>query len=135
MRYAQTFDEAQDLLQDTLLLILEKIDHYKEQNFDGWTFTLLTNLHRNKLLHNTLRENIVIVEYNHKDSNRIEEQCDIATAIDSLPSIYRETIILMLKGYKYNEIGQRLDISTGTVKSRIARARQMMQQTLRDYNI
>lgn len=135
MRYAQTFDEAQDLLQDTLLLILEKIDHYKEQNFDGWTFTLLTNLHRNKLRHNTLRENIVIVEYGHKDSNRIEEQCDIATAIDSLPSIYRETIILMLKGYKYNEIGQRLEISTGTVKSRIARARQMMQQTLRDYNI
>lgn len=48
--------------------------------------------------------------------------------INLLPSPYKETMILRLDGEKMESIAKKLDISEGTVKSRISRAKEWLSR-------
>ena len=55
-------------------------------------------------------------------------------AIADLPEVFRTTIVLReIKGLSYEEIADTTGVSLGTVKSRIARARQRLQTDLEPY--
>jgi RNA polymerase sigma-70 factor (ECF subfamily) len=59
---------------------------------------------------------------------------ELHRAIASLPEAFRTTIILReIEGMAYEEIAEITGVSLGTVKSRIARARQRLQTQLRPY--
>ena len=59
---------------------------------------------------------------------------DILAAIETLPPIHREVIVLReLQGMKYREIADMLDVPRGTVESRLFRAREMLKKQLKDY--
>lgn len=58
----------------------------------------------------------------------------IRRAISELEEPYRAAIVLReLQGFSYDEIANATGASVGTVKSRIARARQKLQTKLKDY--
>lgn len=58
----------------------------------------------------------------------------VLEAVQELPEAQRAPIMLsMVQGYKYREIADRLQISIGTVMSRIHRARQKLQDALASY--
>jgi RNA polymerase sigma-70 factor (ECF subfamily) len=55
-------------------------------------------------------------------------------AIADLPEAFRTTIVLReIEGMPYEEIAELTGVSLGTVKSRIARARQRLQSQLQAY--
>ena len=55
----------------------------------------------------------------------------IHEAIDDLPEKYKDAVILFcLEGFSYKEISEILDIPVGTVRSRLARGRSMLQREL-----
>jgi RNA polymerase sigma-70 factor, ECF subfamily len=55
-------------------------------------------------------------------------------AIADLPEVFRTTIVLReIQGLSYEEIADMTEVSLGTVKSRIARARQRLQADLQPY--
>jgi len=55
-------------------------------------------------------------------------------AIADLPEVFRTTIVLReIEGMPYEEIAEITGVSLGTVKSRIARARQRLQMQLQSY--
>jgi RNA polymerase sigma-70 factor (ECF subfamily) len=55
-------------------------------------------------------------------------------AIADLPEVFRTTIVLReIEGLAYEEIAEMTGVSLGTVKSRIARARQRLQSQLQTY--
>jgi len=59
---------------------------------------------------------------------------DVQAALLGLRADYREVIVLReLQGLSYEEIAQALGIPTGTVESRLFRARRELQELLRDY--
>ena len=60
---------------------------------------------------------------------RIEE---IYSQIDSLSSKTKEPFLMLVEGYKYNEIADSLHIPIGTVKSRINYARKKLQAILEE---
>jgi RNA polymerase sigma-70 factor (ECF subfamily) len=61
---------------------------------------------------------------------------EVLRAIDALPEAFRETLVLSdVEGMSYQEIGRILEIPVGTVKSRLFRARQMLQGKLYDYAV
>ena len=57
-------------------------------------------------------------------------------AIDLLPEQFRETVVLSdVEGMSYEEIARILEVPVGTVKSRLFRARRLLQQKLYDYAV
>ncbi len=55
-------------------------------------------------------------------------------ALEMLPADYREAVILRdMEDLDYEDIAKALDISLGTVKSRIARGRAILREKLKDW--
>ena len=60
-----------------------------------------------------------------------ERERALKKALSSLKRVYREAVILRdIEGFAYDEIAVALDISVGTVKSRLARGRQELRRKL-----
>ncbi len=58
---------------------------------------------------------------------------DVERALAALPEHYRVAVVLAdVEGLKYGEIAETLDVPVGTVRSRLARARCLLQRTLWD---
>jgi len=61
---------------------------------------------------------------------------EVLRAIDALPEQFRETVVLSdVEGLSYEEIARVLEVPVGTVKSRLFRARRMLQAKLYDYAV
>lgn len=59
---------------------------------------------------------------------------DIVRALADLPDDFRDVVVLSdLEGLPYAEVAESLDIPVGTVKSRLFRARRILQGRLRRY--
>jgi len=60
---------------------------------------------------------------------------DIQTLIDALPEGYKMVFVMYaVEGYKHSEIAKLLDISEGTSKSQLFKARKMLQEKLKNSN-
>ncbi|MBP8005216.1 MAG: sigma-70 family RNA polymerase sigma factor, partial [Elusimicrobia bacterium] len=56
---------------------------------------------------------------------------DFQKALDALPEEYRAAVLLYdLQGLSYDETAQALEVPVGTVRSRLARGRRRMQESL-----
>jgi RNA polymerase sigma-70 factor (ECF subfamily) len=56
---------------------------------------------------------------------------DIERALDGLPVDYRTVVILVeINGHSYAEVGELLGVPIGTVRSRLSRARSLLQRAL-----
>jgi len=61
---------------------------------------------------------------------------EVLRAIDALPEQFRETVVLSdVEGMSYEEIARILEVPVGTVKSRLFRARRLLQQKLYEYAV
>ncbi len=122
--YMHTREDAEDLLQDTLLRILERQQQCYECNFNGWAYKILIHLYLDRLRkkrHAQIFNDIPIIHL----ENSI--YCETTIDLDDLQQPFRETMELLVAGYDYEEIAQMQHISMGTVKSRIHRARKKLR--------
>lgn len=137
-------DDAYDLLQDTTLKALDNEDKYLDNtNFKGWVFTIMRNIFINNYRRNA-RSAMVLdstddlyhlnapqqVYSSPENSYAVNEVYD---AIDGFSPEYKVPFSLHLRGFKYAEIAQRMNLPVGTIKSRIYYARQKLRLKLRDY--
>ncbi len=135
LRLAPSYDDAEDLLQETALQLLEKRTLYIDQNFIGWGYTHLHNifintLHKKKPFACDLQQSFC------ETKGYKPEMCilyDFRQAIKQLSPALRTVTQMYLEGYRYDEIAQLQHISVGTVKSRISRARCKLQTSLQAY--
>jgi RNA polymerase sigma-70 factor (ECF subfamily) len=59
---------------------------------------------------------------------------DLTRAIDALPEVFRVAVVLSeLEGFSYQEIADMLGIPIGTVRSRLARGRSLLQRAVWQY--
>ena len=56
---------------------------------------------------------------------------DLEEAVDSLPISLKKPFTMNFKGFKYHEISELLNIPIGTVKSRVFRAKKLLQEKYR----
>lgn len=134
LRMISNSDDALDLTQDTFVSAFQHIASWQPKAlFRTWLFRIATNKTMDHLRRNKLWNYEIFDEDNHMIDNglNIEQQLDSLTLcaemvnlIEELPPIFRQALLLReLEEMSYIEIAQALDVNEGTVKSRIARAR------------
>ena len=137
LRYSDNYEDAQDTFQEGFILIFNKIDQYNfEGSFEGWMKKIMVNLslekYRKKL--NFFNDDGDLIPDDIEED--IEEELDydydeILTLIQSLPTQYRQVFNLyVIEDYSHQEISDLLQISIGTSKSNLSRARTILRQKL-----
>ncbi len=138
-------EDANDLLQDTYLKALVNREKYEDDtNLKAWTFTIMKNTfinnyrktHKvNDLIDNT--DDVFNLNIQCKSNfplpDSVFREKEIIKKISKLNDAQRLPFELFHSGYKYHEIAEVLNISIGTVKSRIFLSRQKLMETLDDY--
>jgi RNA polymerase sigma-70 factor (ECF subfamily) len=133
-RYARALtrdiDRADDLVQDCLARAIARRGLFRPPGpVRAWLFTILVNLHRNAMRSTRRRGDTV-------DLGSIPEPAtpptqpghmalaELARAIELLPLDQKEALLLVtLEGLPYKDAAHILGIPTGTLMSRLGRAR------------
>lgn len=146
IRFTKNDDDADDLVQDTLLKAIRYSKLYKEgTNLRAWLYTIMRNTFINDYRRSSKQQKIVettddltsfqlakSADRNLGENLFVNE--DIHKALKNLPADYLIPFIKYFEGYKYHEIADELSIPIGTVKTRIHMARQSLKKNLKIYN-
>ena len=140
--YTGNYNE--DLEQEVYIKTYKNLEKYKEQNkFSSWICTICANLCKDYLKSFKNKPQVQSVEENEtintlsaktnveKELSSKERQKIILKEINRLPKKLKETIILYeFEDYSYEQIGKKLNIPVGTVKSRINSGRKILSEKL-----
>ncbi|HYG14540.1 MAG TPA: sigma-70 family RNA polymerase sigma factor [Bacteroidia bacterium] len=137
--YARDRYEAENVLQEGFIKIFENLKNYKPTgSFEGWIRRIIVNtatdyyrkMKRIKYIEVDVDEAESKVSTMDIDKFATE---DIVNAIQKLPEGGRMVFTLFaIEGYSHAEIAEQLGISVGTSKSQYARARTLLQTTLKN---
>ncbi|ASC72967.1 ECF RNA polymerase sigma factor SigE [Halomicronema hongdechloris C2206] len=151
---APDWSDRADLAQEVWIRVYRNIRRLNDpRKFKGWLSRIATNLFYDelrkrkrvnpalsldapRLLHDGEVEwELPTDEPSPVDSLMTQEFYDhLQQSIAELPEVFRTTIVLReIQGLAYEEIADITGVSLGTVKSRIARARQRLQTDLHPY--
>jgi RNA polymerase sigma factor (sigma-70 family) len=142
LQYSGNDEEARDILQEGFIKIFENLQHYKfEGSFEGWMrrITVNTALEKYRGRHNLYRVDDIdlIPEQDAEPDNEDYaglDAGDLLTIIRELPTKYRMVFNLFaIEGYSHKEIGKMMNISEGTSKSNLSRARAILQRKVLTY--
>lgn len=130
--------DAADARQEAMLAIARKIHTYEGRtDFGGWVYRVATNaaidLHRRAYRREDATDRFSHIRSPDSTTSVIvRTRMDVELALDGLPDEYREAVVLRDIGdLEYQEIAEILDVPVGTVRSRIARGREMLTRALR----
>lgn len=134
LKYSRNYTEAQDHLQDAFLLVFEKIHSFEfKGSFEGWIKRVVVNhilqQYRTKSFLNIVDENIPDeVEIEFDDTISIDYLMKI---IQELPDRYRLVFNLaVFDNYSHQEIAEALEITIGTSKSNLSRAKMILKDKI-----
>lgn len=138
LRLTRNVHEAEDLVQSTLLRAIEKQELFEENtNLFSWTSKIMFNLfvtgYRRKKKFESQYDPEPHIMASAVDAPQ-ENTVDLAlvrTAMQRLSKEHREMLVLVcIKGLRYEEVSEFLQIPVGTVRSRLSRARSALQQLM-----
>ena len=143
LKYSRNYQDAEDTLQDSFLTIFKKIDTYKNKgSFEGWLKRITINTALQKYREKTTLEIVEEVpDEEDQENEQAENLKDAALDVDvllnliqQLPDKYRLVFNLyVLDNYSHKEIAELLNISEGTSKSNLSRARAILKQKVVNY--
>ena len=137
LKYSRNRTEADDNLQEAFLTIFDKINQYRSKgSFEGWMKRIVINTALQRYRKETFLD--VIKDDNIKDE--VVEIDDEGLSLDfllaliqELPDRYRLVFNLyVLDGFSHKEIASMLNISVGTSKSNLSRARMILKEQIEE---
>ncbi|HEX5708166.1 MAG TPA: sigma-70 family RNA polymerase sigma factor [Pyrinomonadaceae bacterium] len=157
-RMTNDYDLAVDLAQETFLRVFRAAERYQSSYaFSTYIYRIATNLAISELRRRKRRRLVSLTAFfqgrdaggageaaeldppDHcplQDATLVDDErkAAVARAIATLPDKYRAPLVLRdVEGRSYDEIARILDLSEGTVKSRINRARSFLRDKLHAY--
>lgn len=156
-KYGIDSDSAEDVYQEVLIKVMNKIDCYKgglEVKFTSWLGVITANTCKDHLRRRKARLTISMDVYENEDkkdsvgdelpsSDKPEEEVlsllglqDVLTKISKF--LDREDLQIMLllaKDYSYQEIAEQMNLSINTVKSRVHRARKKLNEVRKNLGV
>lgn len=132
-------DDADDLSQQIFLQVFQKIDQFNgHSQFSTWLYRLATN-ECLQHLRSRAKKSVVTLAHQSLDpsslnSPLLDNSELLRTALDRLEPDLRSIFVLReIEELTYSELSEALQISEGTVASRLNRARMQLRQHLVDF--
>lgn len=146
-------NDARELVQDAFLRVFKGLNNFQgDSSFFTWLYRIITNLSID-LIRKPSRQLVEIDESRFEANEQAEEEfpllgrvegsdpagivrrkeiaARLQTALDALPPYHRDVIIMReIEGLSYEEMAQAMDVSKGTIMSRLFHARQKLQKAL-----
>jgi RNA polymerase sigma-70 factor (ECF subfamily) len=152
-RLTEDCEEARDLTQETFLRAFQSIHHFRgDADLKTWLYRIALNQARNRWRwwRRRRRDATVSLDASRDDDRKPlfdrlradgsspeqealhhERESVLRKAVHSLGRAYREVVVLRdVEGMSYEEIAKALEISMGTVKSRLSRGRIELRRKL-----
>jgi len=142
LQYSGNDEEARDILQEGFIKVFENLVHYKhEGSFEGWMRRIMVNtaLEKYRNRHNLYRvDDIDTIPEQDAEPDNMDYSglgaSDLLGIIRELPPTYRMVFNLYaIEGYSHKEISKMVNISEGTSKSNLSRARAILQRRVGSY--
>lgn len=157
LRYTRNKEDAEEVVQDVLLKVRDKIDAFRgDAALSSWIYRITFNTAMSRLrstrsarFHEVSDDNGSV---NEDGTQRITEPADwsglgddavhraelrdaLRVAVAELPAIYRAPVILRdLRGLSTEEASRRLRVKDQTLKSRLHRGRLILRERLADFS-
>jgi RNA polymerase sigma-70 factor, ECF subfamily len=157
LRLAANRTDAEDLVAEAVAKAWINLGSLKDpSSFRGWVFTILTNDFISRCraraadgiiesldqmdtievepfsLFEKLHQPVLLWWGNPEQEflNKLLRE-DVERAVDTLPECFRLVVVLAdIQGFSYKEVAESLHLPVGTVRSRLARGRALLQKTL-----
>jgi len=140
-------EDTQDLAQDVFLKLYTSLSQFKfESSFYSWLYRITLNVCIDDMRRRKLRRLVSLSQWfqdlkgskSHPTPDEVMEQKELGEIIqqglNQLSKDYRAIIILRdIEGLSYKEIAGVLGCSSGTVKSRLSRARVALREKIKPY--
>jgi RNA polymerase sigma-70 factor (ECF subfamily) len=141
-RYVGSFEESKEVTNDVFFKIFTKLNHYKEgTNFKGWMTQLAKRVAIDKYRADLNKIKISEAEeipdtaekFDIQWLNKMEIEEKILLIQKLSPSYRLVFNLYVLEQYSHEEIAKLLNISTGTSKSNLAKARIQLKILMTKY--
>lgn len=140
LRYTRTEAEAEDVLQDAFIKIFNSIGTFEMKgSFEGWIKRIVQNTAINNY-RSSLRFGLHVDISDHEDlanNEAVDAALDVLDAryilhlLNSMPDGYRTILNLyMIDGYSHKEISEMLNITVGTSKSQLFKAKNYLKELI-----
>ncbi len=136
------YEDAQDLVQETYLKALTNRDKFTDDtNLKAWAFTIMKNTfinnYRQSVRNNTMldkTDDLYFINVSNESHIGLPDSAmsvkEIQKEIRSIDPDQRKAFELYNSGFKYKEIADQLNLSIGTVKSRIFFTRKKLMEKI-----
>lgn len=145
LRYCSNRMEAEDLLHEGFIKVFAKIEQFNKSGpFEAWmrrviVNTVLEEFRKKKKMNFVGEEKMppnISDDFDDDEQNKkdIPEMSQIMEWVNELPERYRMVFNLyVIEGYSHDEIAKVMDISVGTSKSNLSRARQWLKNHINNH--
>lgn len=134
--YADDRDEACDFLQEGFIKVFKKLEQFQNGSLEGWIRRIMVNtalqaIRKKKVFekhYDLIKKNEEQLQNDEEIEYRATPE-EIVRWVNDLPQksglIFK---LYVLEGYTHPEISEYLDISVGTSKSQLSRARTLLKE-------
>ena len=135
LRYAKDRTEAEDNLQEGFVKVFSNMESFRhEGSFEGWMRRIMVNVSLSKFR----KQHVLypVEDMGKYDSAQVSDDIlakigaeELLGLIQKLPPRYRMVFnLFVLEGLNHQEISEEMNISVGTSKSNLARARDILKR-------
>lgn len=138
--YSKDYTEAEDILQDSFIKIFRNVKQFNATgSFEAWMRRIVVNtalekFRKQNYLYSISEVNEYVEDFSYDDIISEISVKDLLKLIQELSPKYRMVFNLYaIEGFSHKEISKKLDISVGTSKSNLARARTILQDKVKKF--
>jgi RNA polymerase sigma-70 factor (ECF subfamily) len=143
-RLAGNDDDAQDLVQESLIRVRRGLERYEPGSLEGWLARIVTNVFLDEVRRKRRRPTDALPEDPDRvlpgspaadeASTRLSDE--VQRALASLPEEFRVPVVLCdVADQSYEQIAAALSVPVGTVRSRIHRGRRLLRTALAEVDV
>jgi RNA polymerase sigma-70 factor (ECF subfamily) len=142
LKFTNHKESAEDLVQDTIYKALANKQKFSaNSNMKAWLYTIMRNIFINDYRRKETYQTVLLKCSRRPELSNWElaiknafpadlETKEIKERIHSLPIVFKESFLLHIEGFKYDEIATMLNEPIGTIKSRIHFARKLLKSSI-----